>query len=225
MNMPFKQQRVQTFEDALSKAFSAGRLTVKGSIKVWGIGSNQGSYPLFTNIEVNDMWSRITMQDLSWFVDVHNHNKANYAGRTPRHSRFRLTHRHDEIDPVAEYFGVEQQVRWTAAEVQAWDELHGLREEMNDKDWKGGVYDWEQNTLMKEVPLSSLQDVILDSVIGNLFKETASIPCEGDKYSLLFNAFIEGMRGLSLGSSDLAILMQGGTIIGVNQPHQHLKAA
>jgi len=205
------RKHIMDFENIIEKAYHAGMITRYGKSIIYGVGAERGTWGQFANIHMKDISFFNAKESLTWFTDIYSMAQRNF-GITNRKRNFYLSQL-QEIEPLLKSFGLDDEFQNQWNEVKLHDEMNNL-----DVEWETDkkIYDWEKRTLKKEIVFADREVEIMENVTTKMMQdnttrsilETSSNPLE-----LLQNAFIEGTRGWTMGSTDLEILKQNGCLI------------
>jgi hypothetical protein len=194
-----------TTEDEVVKCYRAGQITGKGTLTIFGICAERGTFGQFANLTMLGMPFIESIVALTTFTEYVNEAIQN-EGITDNKQQFKLTQRDKEIIPLLENLGVVDIFHDKWAEVKEYDKTNNMKEQMP----KYGVLEgWKEKTKRIDVPLKQHDAEIACHVIKELvaFNPTTN-------QDILINAFMEGQKGLTLGNADqLQSLMDGRSIL------------
>ena len=201
----FEKHRVDCIEDALTKAYSAGLIARFGTLWVGGIGKNSATnWGRYTELIVEGVPFNYAMDNLQWFTEIRNKAGKN-QGVTTRKMQFALTLFEAEIHALLKEFGLIDQIMECYRIAKEHDDEECLAEEVH---LYGGVAYWEERTVGFTIPLMPRETEVLDAVTCSIMSEPFANTVK-DFEELIFNAFIEGQRGLQVGTDDLQALREG----------------
>lgn len=202
------KQQVQSFENIISKAYSAGLLTKHGELLIYGTGAERGTWGQFANVRIAGISFFNAKEGLTWFTDIYSKALRNKRTGGDRNRNFWLSQL-QEIDPVLQFFGLDTEFDQKWSDIQAFDKWHDLPYEWEQK---GQIHDWQNRTMMETITFVEREVEIMEVVTENLLKydnATAILNSEGiiDHEDFIQEMFIEGLRGLTLVEDDIRDLI------------------
>lgn len=203
-------RRIVTNRDALQKAYDAGLLVNKGTLVVEGIGDRRTNWGKGFTLTIRGATLSQARLAVGWYADETNEDKRNQ--RNGDCLTLRLTRR-GEGEQFAASIGLSKPVAAAVAQVDDHDELTEAKRRYDENG--GRLY---EDTVSVQVVLADNDADALVSVCESIKQEPvvvqwAGIIGVGRLDGLLVNAFIEGFRGLALGTSDLDALQAGEGIL------------
>jgi hypothetical protein len=200
-----KQLPIIDRDDLIMKAYYAGMISHNAIATLWGIGSKSGTnWAIGLQIEMSNVLYSESQTAFQWFTDIYNQQKRN-KGRTNRKSHYALTI-FEEARPLVEFMGLDEIFETTCNEIMDFDALNDLQSEVHNQ---GTIKGWEHRTIKREIPLRDYSNSILNTTINSLMSELIVSQESQTFEDILSNAFIEGQRGLTLGTSDMELLRHG----------------
>lgn len=197
------QTIIQTADeiDALCKSYYAGLLTGNSKVLLYGIGSKGGTnWAIGTLMEIRESCYIDSMIACRYFTNIYNRQKKN-QGKTTRKSSFALT-RFNEVVPVMEYFGMDKILDDTCDEIMIFDKINALANEVHEAD---AISDYQNRTMLKTLDLKNYTDAIREVVVSKVAQEPVSQQTP-NAVATLTHAFTEGLKGWSLGETDIEVL-------------------
>jgi hypothetical protein len=188
--------------DILEKAFHAGRLASFASLIVFGTGAERGTWGQFANVHVEGLTVPDARRALTSFTDIYSLALQNF-GKTLRKRNFRLTQL-QEIKPLLQAFGLMREFEDEWEFTKLFDEENGLPQEYAEQ---GRIKAWEERTYKAVISFRERVHIIRAAIVSALSQSPFM-----DNPDLVDNAFTQGLRGLSLGATDLEQLQQGQAI-------------
>jgi len=202
-------------KDLIAMAYSAGMLSKIGNLVVYGIGSNAATnWATAATIELVGVMHTRLLEASTWFTNVYNDAQRN-KGKTNLKQCFYLTQL-DEITPFLNWFGLTDIFNKEWERIQNFDAHWNLAEVVSEL---GHVPDWRNNTIRVDIPFVNHEMTIMDSVTSKIIKQYPEhLESMLDPFNTLACAFIEGMGGLTIGTNDWPILMNGNSLVSKHQP-------
>lgn len=200
---PLKQ--LQTISDVLCKAYHAGVITTYGKAIIFGTGAERGTWGQFANVHLNKIDFFNARESLTWFSNIYSIALRN-QGKTTRKRNFYLSQM-QEIKPLLNAFGLEEEFNQQWEDVYEHDTAHDLKSEWENC---GKISNWVTRTKIATINFAEQEMTILDSITEHLLTNLISgniMRYVKDPEQLIGNAFIEGRRGLTLTLDDLSNLM------------------
>lgn len=191
--------------EVLIQAYYAGFITKYASLIIYGIGGERGTYGQFANLKLSGANFKESKNALTYFTDIYSTALRN-KGRTPRKTNYYLSQL-QEIMPVVEAFGLRSIFDEEWDKVKEHDLSYNLAEEYSSN---GKIKDWEHRAMTITLKLEDFQCEIMEAVTQHIMKSNIFIKSDEE---LIQMAFIEGLRGFSLGVSDIEALEHGESII------------
>lgn len=207
------KQATSSYDDILTQAYYAGFITKYATLVVYGTGSERGTYGQFANVSMKGTAFANAKFALTYFTDLYSTALRN-QGKTARKKSFYLSQL-QEIQPLLDAFGLSTIFEQTWEAVKEYDKINNLVEEHKENN---RISDWETRTLKKEIPFEDYQLEILEAVTKSImssFNVQRILKLEeiADPEEVIQLAFIEGLRGLSMGHSDMDMLRDGMSIM------------
>jgi hypothetical protein len=195
----FEKHRIDNLDDATMKAYSAGLLSKFGTLIVGGIGKNAATnWGKYTELKVAGVPFNYAIDNLQWFTEIQNKALKN-QGKTTRKMQFTLTLFEAEVDTVKECYRL----------CEEHDNEECLAEDIQVY---GGVPYWQDRTIGFTIPLLPKESEIFDTVCRNIMAEPfiqTITACNPSIEEMILHAFVEGQRGLQIGTDDLQNLREG----------------
>jgi hypothetical protein len=206
------QIKIQSFEDHILQAYYAGLITKYATLTIYGTGAERGTYGRFANIGMFNVPFKEAKLALTHFTDLYSTALRN-KGQTDKKRNFYLSQL-QEITPLLKVLGLQDRFNEEWTNVENFDRLNDLAYEHSQA---GHIRDWEHRTMRVDIPFEDLQLEILEAVSHNILSNPFSYEIiaqhTAKPIELMQLTFIEGLRGLTVGASDLNMLMQGDSII------------
>ncbi len=196
-----RQKSINNETEFIMQAYYGGLIAQYGTLTIYGTGAERGTFNQFANVCINGVTTTLAKEALTHFTSLYSMALRNH-GKTNRKKTFYLSQL-QEIKPLMKAFGMGRLFENIWEEVRYFDTANYLPQEYAKF---GKIKDWEDRTLKVEIPLISLETVIMDNIIAN-----SRFQLESDDIPAF--AFIEGFQGLTLMEEDIAQLMQGKSIL------------
>jgi hypothetical protein len=207
----YPKQVVKTLLDLIDKAYRAGMLSQYSKLIIFGIGAERGTYSQFANLHVQGMDFKEAIRSLTWFTDIYNVAQRN-QGLTPKKKNYWLSQR-QEIEPVMDVMGLREEYELEWNRIKDHDKALDLQ-----KEWEENkrIEDYQSKSVIFSMPLIDREVEIMESVCSSMLHEAIPILSKHgitDPLAYLQSIYIEGTRGLSLGTSDFDILHKGESLL------------
>jgi len=219
------KQTISTSDDIFSKAYAAGFITRYGDATIYGTGAERGTYNQFAVITINNITHSDARENSTWFTNIYSKALRN-QGKTHKKKKFYLSQQ-QEILPVLEFFGLKDEYHQLWSEIYQYDRINDLPYEWETKKV---IHHWETRTKQETISFIDKEVEIMESVTNNLLTPTNicllnDMGLEANLHeSAIQEAFIEGLRGLSLTATDLSMLKQSKSIMAQYQePVQYME--
>jgi len=201
----------QSFDDLILQAYCAGLITKYSDLIIYGTGAERGTFTQFANLHMSNFPSQESKLAITYFTNLYSKAIRNRC-KTTRKTNFYLS-QIQELTPLLNVFGLQDLFQEEWDNVASFDKANNLRYEYSQK---GCIHNWEKRTMKVTIPLINLQVEILEAITDSIMSKPYAQfqpTINGSHKELIQLAFIEGLRGLLIGSSDLNMLRKGDPIL------------
>jgi hypothetical protein len=196
--------------DSLELAYNAGLIIGKGSIKIEGIGDRSTNWGMGLTASINGATLSQARQSVGWFADEVNDDKRNQ--RNGDRLTLRLT-TNNEVVLFAHNLGLGKQISKAIDQVIQHDEDTNAADRRHENGNRLSSDTIHVDVILSEHAADSLLFICSSLMEEPLVKEWVAETSVAAFEALVINAFSEGMRGLALGTSDVAALQAGEGIL------------
>jgi len=194
-------QAIQSSDDAIIQLYYAGLITKFATLTIYGTGAERGTWGRFANICLDGITSTVARDALTYFTDIYSTALRN-RGNTRRKRKFYLSQL-QEINPLIDFFGLQDVFNDAWDTVKQFDSEHSLQAEYSSK---GRIQNWEERTIRLDINFSDHEELIMDAL-------TAQVVHSFQVQDIPELTFMEGLRGYSIGVNDLTLLREGRSIL------------
>jgi len=208
---------VSLVDDIVQMINSAGYIVGKGKMEIGSIGSRKTNWDTAYNLHVEGLPAPILQKALTWFTDISNQDIRNIDVSKQKQS-FDLTQR-KEVQDLMERLGLGSLFSQNIIEVKEFEETKGLKRKHKKL---GYIPDYQKNTLIKNISLSSFKDSVLTAIIKKVTSNPnymALLSQQGvkDVETMIDVAFTDGFTG------DLYSTRQANELLQIASEPQRLR--